>query len=66
MGPGPELKEASVGGCDEEPVEGRRGEGRDGATGAPVVTALRFDGRILRAGSDGEEPAVGAGGGGMA
>lgn len=33
--------------------------------GAPVVTALRLDGRIFRAGSDGGEPDAGAGGGGI-
>lgn len=44
---------------------GSRGEGRDGTLGAPVVTALRLDGKMFRAGSDGGEPDAGTGGGGI-
>lgn len=61
--------ELSVVGSTEEllvAAAGRRGEGRDGAIEAPVVTAFMLDGRMLRAGSDGgDEPAAGAGGGGI-
>lgn len=55
----------SVCGCDEEPVAARRGEGRDGAMGAPVVTAFMLEGRMLSAASDGGEPDAGADGGGI-
>lgn len=70
MGPGPETAEAaSVEDWAGAPVEARRGEGSDGAIGAPVVTALRLEGRILRAESDGAEagaePDAGAAGGGI-
>lgn len=70
MGPGPEIaKVASVEGCAGAPAVARRGEGSDGAIGAPVVTALRLEGRMLRAGSDGAEagaePEAGAAGGGI-
>lgn len=56
---------ASAGGCDEEPVAASRGEGRDGAIGAPVVTAFMLDGRMLSAVSAGGEPGAGAAGGGI-
>lgn len=60
------MKEAaSASGWDEELVAGRRGEGRDGAIGAPVVTAFMLEGRMLRAASDGGEPDAGAAGGGI-
>lgn len=56
---------ASAGGCDEEPVTGRRGEGREGGIGAPVVTAFMLEGRMLSAASNGGEPDTGAAGGGI-
>lgn len=59
------MEAASAGGCDEELVAARRGEGRDGAIGAPVVTAFMLEGRILSAASVGGEPDAGTDGGGI-